>query len=536
MSSTSLPRRRHRLFIRKPVEQVQREITAHALKRTLGPVSLITIGIGCTIGAGIYVLTGAAAANFAGPAVLLSFVLAGLACAFAGLCYAELASTLPVAGSAYTYSYTTLGEVFAWITGWLMVLELGIAAALVAVGFSGYLTSLLQDFSIVVPAILSTPFIEAFPSADGLIFTAGHGFNLIAALGIVAITVPLALGITESAVVNSLFVILKVTVLLAFVAVGVWWVEPVNWTPFIPANEGGFTYGWPGIFRAAALIFFAYVGFETVATAAAEAKNPQRDLPIGILGTLVVCTLIYMAVAAVLTGVVSFKQLGVPDPLAVAVDAMGLPVFGLFVKVGAILGLVSVMLMSTYGQTRVFYTMSRDGLLPPLFSTVHPRFSTPFAGTIVLGAMIALTAALLPITILADLISLGVAIAFAVVCLSVMWLRTTQPQLTRPFRVPFGGMWIRRTWIGVVPVLGILFSLLMVLPLILDITGKALAGNPIPAILMLSYIGVGALIYIFYGLRHSKLAHGIDSSIVELPPAGAGPLAVNSPIDSTDRP
>ncbi|MGH8237443.1 MAG: amino acid permease [Steroidobacteraceae bacterium] len=525
---------RHRLFIRKPVEQVQREVTAHALKRTLGPLSLITIGIGCTIGAGIYVLTGAAAANFAGPAVLLSFVLAGFACAFAGLCYAELASTLPVAGSAYTYSYTTLGEVFAWITGWLMVLELGIAAALVAVGFSGYVTSLLQDFGIDVPAVVSTAFVEASAGANGLVFAAGQQFNLIAAAGILAVTVPLALGISESAAVNSVLVIVKLTVLLAFVAVGVWWVEPANWTPFVPPNEGGFTYGWPGIFRAAAVIFFAYVGFETVATTAAEAKNPQRDLPIGILGTLGLCTLIYIAVAAVLTGVVSFKQLGVPDPLAVAVNVMDLPGFGLFIKVGAILGLGSVMLMSLYGQTRVFYTMSRDGLLPPLFSTVHPRFSTPFAGTIVLGAIIALVAAFLPITLLADLVSLGVAIAFAVVSLSVMWLRTTRPQLTRPFRVPFGGMWIGRIWIGVVPVLGILFSLLMVLPLILDITGKALAGNPIPAILLSGYIGVGAAIYAFYGLRHSKLAKA--ASTVELQHQEASPLVAHSSINPVDRP
>lgn len=501
--------RRGRLFIRKPVEQVQREVTAHALKRTLGPVSLISIGIGSTIGAGIYVLTGEAAASFAGPAVMLSFVLAGLACAFAGLCYAELASTLPVAGSAYTYAYATLGELFAWITGWLMVLELGISASLVAVGFSGYVTSLLQDFGIVVPAVFATPFINALPSANGLVFATGQGFNLIAALGIVAITVPLAIGISESAAINSAFVILKMTVLLAFVAVGVWWVAPDNWTPFIPPNAGGFTYGWPGIFRAASVIFFAYVGFETVATAAAECKNPQRDLPIGILGTLAICTVIYIAVAAVLTGVVPFRQLGVPDPLAVAVNTMGLPGFGLFVKVGAILGLGSVMLMSVYGQTRVFYTMSRDGLLPPLFAAVHPRFCTPLAGTVVLGVLVALTAALLPIDILTDIVSLGVAIAFAVVCLSVMWLRATQPQLARPFRIPFGGMQIGRFWIGIVPVLGILFSLLMVLPLILDITGKALTGNPIPAILLLGYIGVGALIYVFYGLRHSELARAI---------------------------
>ncbi len=505
MKPIAFPRARHRLLVCKSAEQVLEENSAHALKRTLGPVSLVAIGVGCTIGAGIYVLTGAAAANFAGPAVLLSFVLAGLACAFAGLCYAELSSTLPAAGSAYTYSYTTLGEVFAWTTGWLMVLEFGIAAALVAVGFAGYLVSLLQDFGIVVPAALSTPFLAAVPGPEGLVFTTGHGLNLIAAAGIAVIAVPLAMGVSESAAVNSLFVILKVTVLLAFVAVGAWWVNPDLWTPFVPPNEGGFSYGWPGVFRAAAIVFFSYVGFETVATTAAEARNPHRDLPIGILGTLVVCTTIYMAVAAVLTGIVPFRALGVPDPLALAVDAMGLPLFGLVIKASAVLGLVSVMLMATYGQSRVFYSMSRDGLLPRLFSTVHPRFGTPFTGTIFLCTLIALTAALLPISLLADLVSLGIAIGFSVVCLSVMWLRTTKPDLVRPFRVPFGGFRIRGVWVGVVPLLGIVFAMMMILPLILDITGKALAGNPIPAILLSGYLVVGGLIYVLYGMRHSKL-------------------------------
>lgn len=508
MSSEPTPVNRG-TFVRKPLEQVQREVATHSFKRTLGPLNLITIGIGCTIGAGIYVLTGAAAANFAGPAVVLSFVLAGFACAFAGLCYAELASTLPVAGSAYSYAYTTLGEVFAWTTGWLMLLELGIAAALVAVGFSGYMTSLLQDFGIFLPATLSTPFIEASMSTSGLVFTAGHGFNLIAALGILIVTVPLCLGVSISAAVNNVFVILKVTVLVAFVAVGIWWVAPENWKPFIPANQGGFTYGWPGILRAASIAFYAYIGFETVATAAAEAKNPQRDLPVAILGTLFVCTLIYIAVAVVLTGVVPFRNLGVPDPLAVAVNAMGMPKFGLFVKVGAVLGLGSVMLMSIYGQSRVFYAMSRDGLLPPLFSRIHPRFSTPVGGTITLGCLIAMTAALLPISILTDLVSLGVATAFAVVCLSVMRLRGSQPQLTRPFRVPLGGVLLGKTWIGIVPVLGILSSVIMVLPLILDITEKALAGNLIPLILLSGYIVLGALIYVFYGSRHSRLGKNL---------------------------
>lgn len=491
---------------RKSIDQLRSDAQSHALKRVLGRANLVLLGIGCIIGAGIYVLTGHAAANFAGSAVMLSFVFAGLACTFAGLCYAELSSTLPVAGSAYTYSYATLGEPFAWTTGWLMVLELGIAVALVAVGFSGYVASFLHDFGIVVPAELVTPFVSAVTTPEGSSFTAGHGFNLVAALGVLAITAVLIFGVSGSAVINGVIVIVKIAVLLAFIAIGAWWIDPANWTPFIPANEGGFAYGWPGVFRAASVIFFAYVGFETVATAAAEARNPQRDLPAGILGSLFVCTLIYIAVAAVLTGVVPFEQLGVPDPIAVAVNAMGMPWFASIVKIGAIAGLASVMLSATYGQTRVFYTMSRDGLLPPLFSTVHPKFCTPHIGTAVLGAAIALAAGLLPINILADLVSLGTAMAFGIVCISVMWLRSVHPQLERPFRVPLGGVWIRGVWIGVVPVLGIAFCLVMIVPLIGDITGKAVSGDPLPALLLLGYVGIGAAIYLLYGRRYSRLA------------------------------
>lgn len=500
------PRRPHRLLIRKSVEQIQREADAQPFKRVLGPLDLVLIGIGCIIGAGIFVLTGNAAASFAGPAVLLSFVFAGLACAFTGLCYAELASTLPVTGSAYTYSYATLGEVFAWITGWLMVLELGIAVALVAVGFSGYVTSFLRDFGIVVPSELATPYISAVMTDNGLTFTSGQGFNLVAALGVLVVTVLLVIGVSESAAVNRVIVLVKVLVLIAFAIIGLGYADPGNWTPFVPPHEGRFVFGWPGVLRAASVIFFAYVGFETVSTAAAEARDPQRDLPIGILGSLVVCTIIYIAVAAVLTGIVPFRQLGVPDPMAVAVDMMSLPWFGLVVKVGAIAGLFSVMLVTTYGQTRVFYAMSRDGLLPPLFSRVHERRRTPHVGTMMLGAAIALVAGLLPITILSDMVTLGTAMAFGIVCLSVMWLRNARPDLRRPFRVPLGGVRIRGVWIGVTPALGIAFCILMVVPLLLDIIVKAFSGDAIPAMLLGGYMVIGAAIYMLYGIRHSKAA------------------------------
>ena len=500
-----------RLLIKKSVDQVQREAAAHGLKRTLGAVNLVFLGIGCIIGAGIYVMTGNAAANFAGPAVMLSFMIAGLACAFAGLCYAELASAMPVAGSAYTYSYATLGEVFAWIMGWLLVLEYGIAASTVAVGFSGYVVSFLHDLHVTVPPQWSNSLVQSVDAPSGLIFSVGHSLNLVAAFGILAVTGLLVLGISESASVNNVIVVIKVTVLLAFVIVGVFFIKPHNWTPFIPAYQGGFKYGVPGIFRAASNIFFAYVGFEAVSTAAAEAKNPQKDMPVGILGSLFVCTAIYIAVAAVLTGVVPFKQLGVPDPIAVGVDAMGMPWFAFLIKIGAVTGLFSVMLVLTYGQSRVFYTMARDGLLPRMFGVLHPKFRTPYIGTILLGILISIAATLLPITILGDLVNLGTASAFAIVCLSVMWLRSTRPDLTRPFRVPFGGFWVGRAWIGYVPVGGIFMCFVMVGPLILDIIGKVTQGDPLPAIILVCYAIVGAVIYVAYGLGHSKLARGIDT-------------------------
>ncbi len=494
------------LSLRKSIEVIQDEASQHTLKRTLTRGNLVFLGIGCIIGAGIYVMTGSAAANYAGPAVILAFVIAGLACACAGLCYAELASTMPVPGSAYTYAYVTLGELMAWTMGWLLVLEYGVAAATVAVGFSGYLASALTDLGLVIPPEFSKSLVQTIhvPGA-GMTFEVTNNINLLAAAGILTVTLLLVLGISESAKVNNIIVLIKVGVLLLFIVFGVFYINTANWTPFIPENEGGFMYGYQGIFRAASVIFFAYVGFEAVSTAAAEAVNPQKDIPVGILGSLAVCTIIYMLVAAVMTGVVPFRELGVPEPIAIAVDRMELPWFSKLIKVGAITGLFSVMLILTYGQTRVFYAMARDRLLPGLFAQLHSKFRTPWIGTLVLGSVIAVLAALLPITILGDLVSLGTATAFSIVSFSVIYLRNARPDLERPFRVPLGGFRIAGYWIGFVPLLGILACMVLASPLIIDIVHKASSGDPIPAYLLGGYLLLGATIYIFYGYRNSAL-------------------------------
>jgi APA family basic amino acid/polyamine antiporter len=492
-----------RLFIKKSIDQVIHEASSHSLKRTLGPINLVLFGIGCIIGAGIYVMTGNAAATYAGPAVMLSFVVAGIACAFAGLCYAELASTMPVAGSAYTYAYTTQGELMAWVMGWLLVLEYGIAASTVAAGWSGNVISLLHQYGMDIPVQFTNSYIQAIPDANGVLsFSGGHGLNLVAAAGILAVTLLLILGVSESATVNNVIVFIKVGVLLAFVGMGIAYINMDNYDPFIPPNAGNFgTYGISGIFRAASVIFFAYVGFEAVSTAAAEAKNPQRDMPIGILGSLFVCTIIYMAVAAVLTGVVPYKELGVAAPVALAADRMGIEWFSVFIKVGTIAGLTSVMLILTYGQSRVFYAMARDGLLPKAFATLHQKFRTPWVGTLILGVLIAVVASLLPIQILGDLVSLGTAVAFAIVCLAVLALRKSRPDLPRPFRAPGGAL---------TPILGVVFAIIMILPLVIDIYNKAMKGDTIPAMLLGGYFAVGVLIYVFYGFWNSRLAKGLD--------------------------
>jgi APA family basic amino acid/polyamine antiporter len=483
----------------KTIESLQAEANSHGLRRALGPLHLVLLGIGCILGAGIYVLPGTAAANFAGPAVMLSFVLAGTACALTALCYAELASTMPVSGSSYSYSYAALGEVFAWGLGWILMLEYTLASSTLAVGFSSYLTSLLRDFGIVVPAALATPLVGAAGSPS---------VNLVAALAVAAVTAVLCAGVRQSAGVNAFLVVVKVAVLAVVITVGVGAIDPGNWRPFVPPHEGEFAFGWPGILRAASILFFAYLGFETVSTAASESRNPQRDLPIGILGALVVCTALYLAVAAVLTGVVPYRELGVADPVALAVDRMGRPGVAVFVKVGALMGLASVLLVNAYGQSRITFQMSRDGMLPPLFSRVHERFLTPHRGIVALGAVAAVCAALFPIAMLADLVSLGAGLAFATVAFCTMWLRSRRPDLPRPFRVPLGGFQVGRAWIGWIPAAALLLCIAMILPVLVDIGLQAADGQPLMALFLACYVVAGAALYMMYGRRHSTLRTG----------------------------
>lgn len=516
-----------RLGLKKSIEKIQAEAHKSPLKRSLGPINLMSLGIGAIIGAGIFVLTGQVASANAGPAIMISFVVAGIACALAGLCYAELASVLPVSGSAYTYAYGTMGEVFAWIMGWLLVLEYGIAASTVAVGWSGYIVSFFHTLGMSFPEIMvngapapqwATPLIQAVTNdAGNTVFALTGTLNLVAALGIALVSALLVLGVSESANVNNAIVVIKIIVLLTFIAVGVSYINPANWHPFIPEATGkAGEYGWGGIFRGAAIIFFAYVGFEAVSTAAAEAKNPSKDVPIGILGALIICTLIYMAVAAVMTGVVPYKELASPAPVAVAIDRMGLAwanvpfaaaeggqlnLVSLAIKIGAITGLSSVMLVLCYGQTRIFYTMARDGLLPKVFAKIHPKFRTPYMGTILLGVIIAVAASFLPISLLGDLVSLGTALAFSIVCFSVIFLRLTHPELPRPFKVP-GGI--------ATAIAGILACLFLAWQNFAPMLEHALNDNPLPLMIMGGYAAVGALCYIVYGFWHSKLAKGED--------------------------
>jgi APA family basic amino acid/polyamine antiporter len=490
-----------RMTMRKSVAQIQRETETSELKRSLGPWNLVFLGIGCIIGAGIFVRTGNAAALYAGPAVLLSFVIAGIVCAFAGLCYAELSSTLPVSGSAYTYSYTTIGEFAAWVMGTLLLLEYGLAASVVAVGWSGYVVSLLGDIGVIIPPELTGPAGHTLVRDGVPVLLNGAPvttvFNLPAFLVCFVLALLLVIGVSESAKVNNVIVAIKVTVLAAFILVGgailianLDSFTP-NWEPFIPENTGkDGEFGWSGIIRGASIVFFAYIGFEAVSTAGQEAKNPAKDMPFGIIGSLIACTVIYILVSIVLTLIVPYTNLNVPDPVAVAVDAFG-PQWAWFastIKVGAIIGLTSVILVLMYAQTRIFYTMARDGLLPKVFARVHPTFRTPWINTLLVGLAVATAAGFFDINFLGDATSVGTLAAFAIVCLTVIWLRRTHPEIPRGYKVPL---------YPIVPALGIISCLWLI------------TSVPVPVLTFFFwYVVGGMLLYFVYGMRNSELAKG----------------------------
>ena len=479
---------KERLFKVKPFQQLISESTedTHGLKRALTSTNLITLGIGAIIGAGIFVLTGEVAATYAGPAIVLSFIISALACTCAGLCYAELASMIPISGSAYTYAYATLGEFFAWIIGWDLIVEYLFAASTVSVGWSGYVVSFLHNFGVDFPKALTTAPVVYNEVTNSFQMSQGGIINIPAIFIIFLVTLLLIIGVKESARFNNVIVFIKLTVILIFIGVGVAYINKANWHPFIPKNTGTFgSFGISGVFRGAAVIFFAYIGFDAVSTAAQEAKNPQRDLPRGILGSLVVCTILYILVALILTGIVPYKLLGVPDPIAVGVDATGLMWLAPLIKIGAIAGLSSVILVMLMGQPRIFFTMAKDGLLPPVFTKVHHKFRTPYMSTIIVGIMSMVLAGLFPIGVLSKLVSLGTLLAFAAVCLAILILRNKQPDTPRPFKTPFTPF---------IPVLGILSCL-----------GVTAFLNAYAWMAMGAWLLIGLVIYFVYGYKHSKL-------------------------------
>jgi APA family basic amino acid/polyamine antiporter len=516
-----------RIFMRKSVEQMHAEHAGGELKKSLGALNLILLGIGCIIGTGIFVLTGRAAAEFAGPGIMISFVITGILCAFVALCYSELAAAIPVSGSAYSYSYASMGEFVAWIMGVLLLLEYGVAASTVAVGWSGYTVSLLHDLGVHIPAALTAapgtfvedPFTHA--QVAGVV-------NLPALIGIVAVATLLAVGVTESANANNIIVAVKVSVVIAFIAIGFFFVNPANWSPLIPEQVpppppgsdmslGGqiwtalvnvvtghsrdSAYGIGGLISAASVIFFAYIGFEAVSTAGAESKNPARDMPIGILGSLIICTILYILTCAVLVGVMPYTAISPTDPAPIATavnyitanSQVDLRWFSFVVKVGAFAGLSSVMLVLLYGQTRIFYTMARDGLLPSMFGRVNPKTKTPVSNTVIVGVVAAGFAGFTGFDFLGDTTNVGTLVAFMLICITVIYLRLARPEMHRPFRMP--------TWLIIL--IGVLGAAMCFI-LLMSLMSEEHTRN-----FFIPYVIVGVLIYFVYGMWNSKLGRGI---------------------------
>jgi APA family basic amino acid/polyamine antiporter len=470
------------LFVTKPLAALHADAEKASLKRALGAGQLIALGIGAIVGAGIFTITGVAAATKAGPAVTISFIAAAIGCAFAGICYSEFATMIPIAGSAYTYAYATMGELIAWIIGWDLVLEYAVGAATVSISWSSTLVSILHDFGITLPVwLMASPF-EPVTLPNGTVAT---GFiNLPAVAIVVGISLLLIVGIQESARANAIIVVLKVGVVIGFILLGWKYITAANYTPYIPPAQGPGEFGWGGILSGAGMIFFAYIGFDAVSTAAQEAKNPQRDMPVGIIGSLIICTVLYILYAHVLTGVVNYKDLRVAAPLAVAVDRLPYPILGEVMKIGSLLGLTSVMLVMLLGQSRVFFSMSKDGLLPALFSKVHPAFRTPYLSNVILMIFVSVFAAFAPLAIVGNLTSIGTLFAFVIVCLAIVIMRKTQPDLPRPFKTPF---------VPVVPILGVLVNLGLMLGL-----GKYTWRG------LIFWSAIGLVVYFSYSRRHSR--------------------------------
>jgi APA family basic amino acid/polyamine antiporter len=491
---------RNQLFARKPVKLLLEEMAGeHRLRRVLGPTQLTALGIGAIIGTGIFVLTGVAAHDKVGPALTLSFVVAGAACIFAALCYAEFASMVPVAGSAYTYAYATLGELFAWIIGWDLVLEYGVASATVAHGWSHYFQDFIGIFGLKLPHIFTNAPFDFDPNT-GLLASTGTLLDLPALIISVLVTTVLVIGIQESARVNAAMVIVKVVVVLFVIIVGAMYVNPENWTPFAPYGYTGVSLfghtlmgqtgpaGEPlGVLAGAAMIFFAYIGFDAVSTQAEEARNPQRDVPIGLMASLILCTILYIAVAAVLTGMVPYDKIHVDAPVSDAFRQVGLPWAQFLISIGALTGITSVLLVLMLSQPRVFLAMARDGLLPQsFFGAVHERFKTPWKSTIMTGIFVGLMGALIPLRVLAELVNIGTLLAFVIVCAAILVMRRIDPHAPRPFRCPL---------VPLVPILGIFFCLLLMFSL--------------PAenwLRLFIWLALGFVIYFMYGRHHSVMA------------------------------